>query len=182
MIGRFQPFHKGHLKLGHQILDDCEELVIAVGSSQFNYTFLNPFTAGERVYFIHNSLVEAKIDLRRVYIVPIFNLENNAIWVQHLRSMLPKFDCIYSGNKFVLELLSRSSETFDVRTPKFYDEINCNGTNIRMNIVMDKEWKDYVPDAVHSMISEVDGIRRIKVLFESQRDGAGEIRQYPEIK
>jgi len=47
---------------------------------------------------------------------------------------------------------------------------------------MDKEWKDYVPDAVHSMISEVDGTRRIKVLFESQRDGAGEIRQYPEIK
>jgi len=78
--------------------------------------------------------------------------------------------------------LSRSSETFDVRTPEFYDEINCNGTNIRMNIVMDKEWKDYVPDAVHSMISEVDGTRRIKVLFESQRDGAGEIRQYPEIK
>ena len=182
MIGRFQPFHKGHLKLAHQILDDSEELVIAVGSSQFNYTFLNPFTAGERVYFIHNSLVEAKIDLRRAYIVPIFNLENNAIWVQHLRSMLPKFDTIYSGNKFVLELVSRSSETFDVRTPEFYDEINCNGTNIRMNIVMDKEWKDYVPDAVHSMISEVDGTRRIKVLFESQRDGAGEIRQYPEIK
>ena len=59
--------------------------------------------------------------------------------------MLPKFDTLYSGNKFVLELLSRSSEAFDVRTPKFYDEINCNGTNIRMNIVMGKEWKGYVP-------------------------------------
>lgn len=182
MIGRFQPFHNGHLKLAHQILDECEELIIAIGSSQFNYTFLNPFTAGERVYFIHDSLVEAKIDLGRVYIVPIFNLENNAIWVQHLRSMLPKFDSIYSGNKFVLELLSRNSETFDVRSPKFYDKINCNGTNIRMNIVLDKVWKDYVPDAVYRIISEVDGTHRIKVLFETQRDGSGEIKHYPEIK
>lgn len=182
MVGRFQPFHNGHLNLAYQILDDCEELIIAIGSSQFNYTFTNPFTAGERIYFIHDSLAEAKIDLKRVYIVPILNLENNAIWVQHLRSMLPKFDTIYSGNKFVLELLSRSSEAFDVRTPKFYDEINCNGTNIRMNIVMDKEWKDYVPSAVYRIISELDGTHRIKVLFESQRDGADEIKQYPDIK
>jgi nicotinamide-nucleotide adenylyltransferase len=182
MIGRFQPFHNGHLKLAHQILDDCAELIIAIGSSQFNYTFLNPFTAGERVYFIHDSLVEAKIDLRRVYIVPIFNLENNAIWFQHLRSMLPKFDSIYSGNKFVLELLSHTSESFRVHAPKFYDQINCNGTNIRMNIVMDKNWRHYVPDAVHRIISEVDGTHRIKVLFESQRNATGETKQYPEIK
>jgi len=91
MVGRFQPFHNGHLNLANQILEDCEELIIAIGSAQFNYTFTNPFTAGERIYIIHESFVESKIDLKRVYIVPIMNLENNAIWVQHLRSMLPKF-------------------------------------------------------------------------------------------
>ncbi len=182
MIGRFQPFHNGHLKLAKQILKDCNELIIAVGSSQFNFTFSNPFTAGERVYFIHQSLLGAKIDLKRVYIVPILNLENNSIWVQYLKSMLPKFDSIYTGNKFVLELLSHSSEIFDIRTPAFYDENNCNGTNIRMNIVMNKEWKDFVPNAVYRIISEVDGIHRIKVLFETQGNGSGEIKQYPDIK
>jgi nicotinamide-nucleotide adenylyltransferase len=182
MIGRFQPFHNGHLKLAEQILKDCNELIIAVGSSQFNFTFSNPFTAGERVYFIHQSLLEAKIDLSKVYVVPILNLENNAIWVQHLKSMLPKFNSIYSGNKFVQELLSSGSETFNVQTPHFYDSSNCNGTNIRMNIVMDKEWKQYVPDAVYRIISEVNGVHRIKVLFETQREGTDEIRQYPDIK
>ena len=182
MVGRFQPFHNGHLNLANQILEDCEEMIIAIGSAQFNYTFTNPFTAGERIYIIHESLVESKIDLKRVYIVPIMNLENNAIWVQHLRSMLPKFDTLYSGNKFVLELLSRSSESFNVLTPKFHDQSNCNGTNIRMNIVMGKEWKGYVPNAVYRIISEVNGIHRIKIMFESQRDGTGEIKQYPDIK
>ena len=182
MIGRFQPFHNGHLKLAEQILKDCNELIIAVGSSQFNFTFSNPFTAGERVYFIHQSLLEAKIDLSKVYVVPILNLENNAIWVQHLKSMLPKVNSIYSGNKFVQELLSSDSETFNVQTPHFYDSSNCNGTNIRMNIVMDKEWKQYVPDAVYRIISELNGVHRIKVLFETQREGTDEIRQYPDIK
>lgn len=182
MIGRFQPFHNGHLKLARQILKDCNELIIAVGSSQFNFTFSNPFTAGERVYFIHQSLLEAKIDLSKVYVVPILNLENNAIWVQHLKSMLPKFNSIYSGNKYVQELLSSDSESFNVQIPHFYDSSNCNGTNIRMNIVMDKEWKQYVPDAVYRIISEVNGAHRIKVLFETQREGTDEIRQYPDIK
>ena len=74
MIGRFQPFHNGHLKLAKQILKDCNELIIAVGSSQFNFTFSNPFTAGERVYFIHQSLLEAKIDLSKVYVRTNFEL------------------------------------------------------------------------------------------------------------
>lgn len=182
MIGRFQPFHNGHLKLAHQILNECEELIIAVGSSQFNFTFSNPFTAGERIYFIHDSLVESKIDLSRVYILPILNLENNAIWIEHLRSMLPKFDSIYSGNKFVKELLSRSSDGFKIQTPVFHNQNECNGTNIRMNIVMNKEWKDLVPNAVYEIILGLDGVHRIKVLFETQKDGTGEIRQYPDVK
>ncbi len=182
MIGRFQPFHNGHLNLAKQILKDCNELIIAVGSSQFNFTFANPFTAGERVYFIHQSLLGAKIDLSKVYVVPILNSENNAIWVQHLKSMLPKFNSIYSGNKFVQELLSSGSETFDIQKPLFYDSSNCNGTNIRMNIVMNTEWKQYVPDAVYRVISDVNGVHRIKVLFETQREGTGEDRQYPDIK
>jgi nicotinamide-nucleotide adenylyltransferase len=157
IIGRFQPFHNGHLKLALQVLNECEELIIAVGSSQFNFTFSNPFTAGERIYYIHNSLVESKIELNRVYILPILNLENNAIWVQHLKSMLPKFESIYSGNKFVQELLTNSSETFRIRTPKFYNKNECNGTNIRMNIVMNKEWRDLVPNAVYRIILGLEG-------------------------
>lgn len=182
MIGRFQPFHNGHLNLAHQILNECDELIIAVGSSQFNFTFSNPFTAGERIYLIHNSLVESKIDLNKVYILPILNLENNAIWVQHLKSMLPRFDSIYSGNKFVQELLSHDSETFRIDAPVFHNRNECNGTNIRMNIVMNKEWRNFVPNAVYKIILELKGVQRIKVLFETQKDGTGEIKQYPDVK
>ena len=58
MVGRFQPFHNGHLYLSNQILQECDELIIAIGSAQFNYIYKDPFTAGERVLMIHAALLE----------------------------------------------------------------------------------------------------------------------------
>src|ERR671922_1103006 len=96
MVGRFQPFHNGHLSLAKQILGECDELIIAIGSAQFNYTYKDPFTAGERISMIHAALSESKIDLGRCYIIPVVNDENNARWFAHLKSMVPYFDVLYS--------------------------------------------------------------------------------------
>ena len=64
IIGRFQPFHKGHLDLVYQVLEEINELIIVIGSSQHNYIFKDPFTAGERLVMIHDTLVQEKIDLK----------------------------------------------------------------------------------------------------------------------
>jgi nicotinamide-nucleotide adenylyltransferase len=98
MLGRFQPFHKGHLALTKQILSECDELVIIIGSAQFNFIDKDPFSAGERVLMIHEALKEEGIDLSRCYIIPVVNDENNARWLAYLRSMVPPFDVLYSGS------------------------------------------------------------------------------------
>ncbi|MGB6591034.1 MAG: adenylyltransferase/cytidyltransferase family protein, partial [Candidatus Nitrosopolaris sp.] len=67
LVGRFQPFHKGHLLLVRQVFQDCEEVILAIGSAQFNYTYTDPFTAGERIMMIHAALVESEIDLKKCY-------------------------------------------------------------------------------------------------------------------
>ena len=77
MVGRFQPFHKGHLFLVRQILQDCDELIIAIGSAQFNYSYTDPFTAGERIMMIHAALVESKINLAICPILIFSILEMN---------------------------------------------------------------------------------------------------------
>src|SRR3970040_1541422 len=48
-IGRFQPFHLGHLSMAKRILAEVDELVIGIGSAQYSHTPENPFTAGERL-------------------------------------------------------------------------------------------------------------------------------------
>ena len=58
-VGRFQPFHYGHLRALAIILQEVEELIIVVGSAQMSHETDNPFTAGERLEMIKGALDEA---------------------------------------------------------------------------------------------------------------------------
>jgi nicotinamide-nucleotide adenylyltransferase len=167
MLGRFQPFHKGHLALTKQILSECDELLIIIGSAQFNFIDKDPFSAGERVLMIHEALKEAGVDLSRCYIIPVANDENNARWLAYLRSMVPPFDVLYSGNDFV-KYLTRSQDSSIVMEEPVFAELNeYNGTNIRRLIQEGKPWEHLVPPAVAKVIQQVGGIVRINMLARS---------------
>jgi nicotinamide-nucleotide adenylyltransferase len=167
MLGRFQPFHKGHLALTKQILSECDELVIIIGSAQFNFIDKDPFSAGERVLMIHEALKEAGIDLSRCYIIPVANDENNARWLAYLRSMVPPFDVLYSGNDFVKYLARSQDSNIEIKKPVFAEVNEYNGTNIRHLMQDGKPWEHLVPPAVAKVIQQVGGIVRINMLAHS---------------
>ena len=167
MLGRFQPFHKGHLALTKQILSECDELVIIIGSAQFSFIEKDPFSAGERVLMIHEALKEAGIDLSRCYIIPVANDENNARWLAYLRSMVPPFDVLYSGNDFVKYLARSQDSGIAVENPAFTEKDEYNGTNIRHLMQDGKPWEHLVPPAVAKVIQQVGGIIRINILARS---------------
>jgi nicotinamide-nucleotide adenylyltransferase len=167
MLGRFQPFHKGHLALTTQILSECDELVIIIGSAQFNFIDKDPFSAGERVLMIHEALKEAGIDLSRCYIIPVANDENNARWLAYLRSMVPPFDVLYSGNDFVKYLARSQDCDIAIEEPVFAEVNEYNGTNIRHLMQDGKPWEHLVPPAVAKVIQQIGGIVRINMLAHS---------------
>ena len=165
MMGRFQPFHNGHLDLVKQILNECDEIIIAITSSQFNYLEKDPFTAGERIEMIHNSVKESKIDMSRCFVIGIENQFNIAIWSSYLKAALPRFDNVYSGNEYVKMLLADSG--IKVVSPKFLDRPLYNATNIRKMIISDKNWENLVPSAVSNLIKKIDGKNRLKIISQS---------------
>lgn len=165
MMGRFQPFHLGHLELTKQILSECDEVVITITSSQFNYLEKDPFTAGERIEMIHNSLRESGVDLSRCFIVGIENQFNIATWASYLKAALPHFDKVYSGNEYVKMLLADSG--IDVVTPKFLDRPQYNATRIRKMMINDENWKDLVPKAVVDIVENINGQNRLKTISSS---------------
>ena len=93
MLGRFQPFHKGHLALTKQILSECDGFDNTGARSSTLSTRI--LSVGERVLMIHEALKEAGVDLSRCYIIPVANDENNARWLAYIRSMVPPFDVLY---------------------------------------------------------------------------------------
>ncbi len=165
MMGRFQPFHLGHLDLAKQILDECDEIIIAITSSQFNYLEKDPFTAGERMETIHNSLKDSSLDLTRCFVVSLENQFNIATWASYLKSALPHFEKVYIGNDYVSMLLSDSGIT--VVKPTFLDRNQYNATKIRSMIVSDENWKDLVPNAVYELLIKIHAKNRLEIISKS---------------
>lgn len=169
LIGRFQPFHHGHLQLVKQILSECKDLLLVVGSSQENFTPHNPFTTGERIRMIWNSLLYENIDMRRTLLFHISDDENNARWLSNFQSYVPPFNIVYSGNNFLHALLS--NEKISLRYPNFISKELYNGTRIR-NLMIDNNpiWQNMVPKAVIEIINEIKGVERIQKLSKSWTD------------
>ncbi|HXP52368.1 MAG TPA: nicotinamide-nucleotide adenylyltransferase, partial [Bacteroidia bacterium] len=53
-------------------LEKVEELVIVIGSAQISHEMRNPFTAGERIQMIKDSLdADLGADIKRIMMIPV---------------------------------------------------------------------------------------------------------------
>ena len=162
LIGRMQPIHNGHMQVIKQILEEVDEIIIGIGSAQLSHEAKDPFTAGERIVMISHALFEAGIDPSRYYIIPMQDINFNAIWVSHVKMLTPPFSIVYSGNPLVKQLFSE--EGFEVRQPPLYDRLHLSGTEVRKRILEDGNWQELVPKATADVINEIKGVERIKNL------------------
>lgn len=162
LIGRMQPVHNGHMEVIKQILNEVDEIIIGIGSAQASHELKDPFTAGERVVMMSQALAERDIDPSRYYIIPMQDINFNAIWVSHVKMLTPPFNIVYSGNPLVKQLFSE--EGYEVRQPPLYDRLHLSGSEVRRRILNDENWQELVPKASVDLIREINGVERLKNL------------------
>ncbi len=165
-IGRFQPFHNGHLNMVEQIAGDVDELVLGIGSAGDSHTTRNPFTAGERIMMITKALVDYDLV---TYAVPIEDLERNSVWVSHVQSMSPDFDVAYSNNPLVIQLFREAG--VEVRQSPMFNREVLEGTEVRERMIEDGDWQSLVPEAVVEVVDEISGIERLQMVSETDSNG-----------
>jgi nicotinamide-nucleotide adenylyltransferase len=161
-LGRFQPPHKGHIEVFKQIMKEVGELIIGIGSAQKSHTFENPFTAGERSLMLNKAMAEAGIDLSKVHVIPIPDVDNNAIWVSYVVSLSPPFSIIYTRNPLVKRLFTEAG--FEVRSQPLIKRKEYWGTEIRDRMIKDKRWEELVPNSVAEIMREIKAVERLKDL------------------
>lgn len=156
IVGRFQPFHLGHLKNVEYVLDRVDEVIIVIGSSQKSYTQDNPFTAEERTEMIRNSVG----DINRCTIVPVSDIHDNERWIKHVVVLTPKFDVVYTNSQLEKELFEKAG--FRVNEVPFFEKEDYSATNIRGNIRNGREWEHLVPKGTSDVVRNIDGEKRIR--------------------
>jgi nicotinamide-nucleotide adenylyltransferase len=172
-IGRFQPFHKGHLATVKFALGRVDQLVIVVGSAQKSHEPRNPFTAGERIRMIKESLdADNEVDVRRILIIPVPDIDVHSLWTHQVDLLVPKYDVVFANDLFTL-MLFREEGVHAIEAP-LHRRNEMEATEIRRRMAAQENWEELVPKPVSKVIKEINGIERVRAVF--QRDMMGHTR------
>jgi nicotinamide-nucleotide adenylyltransferase len=159
-VGRFQPFHLGHLAVVAAIrtLHPEEELILAIGSSEASFTAENPFTAAERFEMITAALRGAGIT--GCLLIPLPDVGRHSIWVAHAEELLPPFRRVHTNNPLTRLLFERAGYT--VEAPTLVDRERFEGRKIRADIAADRGWEDRVPSEVGGYLRALHAPERLR--------------------
>jgi len=166
-VGRFQPFHLGHLAAIKDVLKEVDELVIVIGSAQYSHNLNNPFTAGERLIMIRKALEEAGIDYSRVWVVPVPDAHLHMMWVSAVEGYTPSFSVVYSNEPLTRRLFIEAK--YRVKSIRFHERKLYSSTEIRERMLKEESWEKLVPRSVAVFIKEIDGVNRLRDLTKSDK-------------
>jgi len=164
-VGRFQPFHLGHLEAVKDILEKIDELVIVVGSSQYSHRIDNPFTAGERVTMIRKALEEQGISPSRYWIVPVPDVHVHMTWVSQVLGYTPRFNVVYTNDPLTRRLFIEAG--YEVKPVPFYKRKLYSATEIRKRMLNGQNWEKLIPNSVIQFIKEINGMERLQDLAKT---------------
>ena len=160
MMGRFQPFHLGHLEAVKFALSKVEMLWIGIGSSNKPSEKNNPFTADERKEMILSSIDTSISNRIQIFFIP--DLENHEKWIENIDLIVPDYDAVYTNDELTQSLYSKRGKK--VITVSFKDREVLSGTNIRNKIQSDQDWQTLVPDGTKIVLKKIGANNRLKIL------------------
>jgi len=95
-IGRFQPFHQGHLSVIKQGLEQAEHLIVLCGSAHQPRSVRNPWSMSEREAMIRGAVSCA--DNTRLHIAPLMDSAyNDESWVRNVQVTVNGFVIAHYG-------------------------------------------------------------------------------------
>jgi nicotinamide-nucleotide adenylyltransferase len=170
LVGRFQPFHLGHLAAVKYALKRVQYLYVVVGSAQRSHERANPFTAGERITMIKSALDGNGVDPSRWMAIPIADADSHSLWVSSVESMVPKFDVVFTND--ALTFLLFKEEGAEVKAVPYLDRTRYSATNVRDRILEQKDWESLVPAQVAKLVKKFGGVERVRALMRKDLAGA----------
>ena len=160
-VGRFEPFHNGHLLVVKGMTKVCGRIVIAIGSSDKKKTVDDPFSSEERIEMIQAALQDADIiPAFDITFIEVPDMKEDAAWTKKVLELSGTVHMVWSGNEAVKKCFAESG--LEIKTIKEVPGIS--GTEVRRRMKAGEDWKSLVPKAVAETISRIDGVTRVKAL------------------
>ena len=160
-IGRFQPFHNGHLYALNFANSCCKRIVIGVGSTQESGTERNPLSAKERIKIIKSGLRNTKMGLTKTRFISIPDFSDDEKWFNYILVVVPDVDVVFSRNRIVMRIFKKHN--IAVISPPWHMREKLAATKIRAMIKKGGNWRSRVPrGAVNEIAAQEENIKHAK--------------------
>ena len=159
LIGRFQPFHLGHLDAIIFGLSKVENLWIGIGSSNKSHEMKNPFTADERKEMILSSIDSKLANRIKIYYIP--DVDDHEKWTYSIDSIIPSYDIVFSNDKFTQSLYQKRKK--QVIAVPLKNRESLSGTLIRSKIANNQNWEESIPNGARKILQKISTKERLEV-------------------
>ncbi len=170
VVGRFQPLHYGHLHVFRYALGRADELVIAIGSSQYCCVPRNPLSIDERMEMLVRALRREGFSLGDIIISSVPDTETpEEDWGELVMDRVPRVDMAFSNDPETIRDLKNVG--LRVENIPYLKRDIYEATRIRKLILEgNSTWRELVPPSVLEFLLEIGIEERMKSIAERYRE------------
>jgi bifunctional NMN adenylyltransferase/nudix hydrolase len=173
-IGRFQPFHLGHLRSLKRALQEAGQVILVLGSHRAAADIRNPWSSQERLEMIRSCL--GADDLSRVHFLPIRDwLYSDNLWLAAIQQMV--FGITQGSSSVVVLGHHKDASSYYLNLFPQWDYIetgsfqNLNSTDVRRAYFegTDDHYSHSVPPSIAQFLEKFKQDNRYLTLSEEYR-------------
>ena len=153
-IGRFQPFHKGHLYSLKKCFELADQVIVGIGSSQESGTENNPWDFEARKAMIES--LDLQGDSLKVVALPDY--PDDEVWLKEVKEGVGNFNVVVSNNEWVLSIMQKAG--YKTVETGLFNRDELEGVKIRQLMKdQDESWKLRVPQEVVGLVMSEEQFR-----------------------
>lgn len=161
-VGRFQPFHNGHLMVVSGMAKVCEKVVIAIGSANAEKSLKNPFTAMERKEMIQRALQSQDlIPKYDISFIEVDDMEADNEWTENVLELAGgEVSQVWTGDEWTKKCFQEK----EIEVKDIKEVLDISATDVRQLMIEGGDWHLKVPPEVVDYVESIGGVNRVKSL------------------
>lgn len=156
-IGRFQPFHNGHLYSLNKAFDLADKVIVGIGSSQESGTEKDPFD-----FEIRKRMIKSLPGVsRKIVVVPVPDMFDDEKWGGLILEIIKNEKLLTNevvgvgNNDWTNRILRKKG--IEIFETGLYNRDELEGIKIReLRKIGDTQWTQRVPESVVKCLEEYD--------------------------
>ncbi|MBU0645869.1 adenylyltransferase/cytidyltransferase family protein [Patescibacteria group bacterium] len=161
-VGRFQPFHNGHLMVVSGMAKVCNQVIIAIGSANAEKSLKNPFTVEQRREMIQRALQSQDlIPKYDISFIEVDDKESDYDWTNQVLELAgDDVAQVWTGDEWTKKCFQEK----EIEVKDIKEVPGISATQVRQLMIEDGDWHLKVPPEVADYLDTIGGVARVKSL------------------